>query len=78
MGIIRSTPDHEVHMKSEVLEDLNYIEASMCGWQYYMEDYTGFAKINEQVSVYYVIDGHGGPDIAELVVFWIPKILRKS
>jgi hypothetical protein len=29
-----------------------------------MEDYTGYAKINDKFTVYFVIDGHGGPDLA--------------
>lgn len=66
MGIIRSTPDSNINIKSSNLPDLNYIEASACGWQHYMEDYTHFSKINEKVSVFYVIDGHGGPDVAEI------------
>jgi serine/threonine protein phosphatase PrpC len=43
-----------------------------------MEDYTGFAQINPKVSVFYVIDGHGGPDLAEMAAEDIPDMLRES
>jgi serine/threonine protein phosphatase PrpC len=29
-----------------------------------MEDYTGCVKLNEKLTLFFVIDGHGGPDIA--------------
>jgi serine/threonine protein phosphatase PrpC len=66
MGIIRSSPDTAVHLKFQKFSDVNYLEGSVCGWQHYMEDYTGYSKISDKVSAYYVIDGHGGPDLAEL------------
>lgn len=43
-----------------------------------MEDYTGFAEINHKLSAFYVIDGHGGPDLAELAHSAIPEILRNT
>ncbi len=43
-----------------------------------MEDYTGFAQIDDKVSVFFVIDGHGGPDLAELATEEIPKLLESS
>lgn len=78
MGVIRSTPNEEVALSSEKLTDLNYVAASVCGWQHLMEDYTGHARINEEVSVFYVVDGHGGPDLAELTARLIPEILTHS
>ncbi len=36
MGIIRSSPDNNVKVKSESMKDLNYVSAATCGWQYYM------------------------------------------
>ncbi len=64
MGIIRSAPDCEIHLKSQKYSDVNYLEASVCGWQNNMEDYTGCVKLNEKLTLFFVIDGHGGPDIA--------------
>jgi serine/threonine protein phosphatase PrpC len=78
MGIIRSSPDSEIHLKSQKFSDVNYLEASVCGWQHYMEDYTGYARISEKVSVFFVIDGHGGPDLAEITAELIPEILKQS
>jgi hypothetical protein len=46
MGVIRSTPQEEVNMQAEKFTDLNCVAASTCGWQHFMEDYTGYAKIN--------------------------------
>ena len=40
----------------------------MCGWQHHMEDCTGYAQINAKLSAFFVIDGHGGPDLAELAM----------
>ena len=77
MGIIRSSPDSSIHLKAEKFSDVNYLQASTCGWQHYMEDYTGQARISDKVSVFYVIDGHGGPDIAEVAAELIPEILKK-
>lgn len=37
-----------------------------------MEDYTGCVKLNEKLTLFYVIDGHGGPDIAEITAELIP------
>jgi len=36
MGAIRSAPDKKINIKAEKLEDLNYVEASVCGWQHIM------------------------------------------
>lgn len=36
MGAIRSAPDTKINIKAEKLEDLNYVEASVCGWQHIM------------------------------------------
>ena len=66
MGAIRSVPDTQVNIKADKLTDLNYVEASICGWSHAMEDYTGCAQISPSVSIYYVLDGHGGPDLAEM------------
>lgn len=64
MGAIRSQPDTKVNIKAEKFDDLNYVEASVCGWQHMMEDYTGYARINDKFTVYFVLDGHGGSDLA--------------
>jgi serine/threonine protein phosphatase PrpC len=37
-----------------------------------MEDYTGYAQIAPKLSVYFVIDGHGGPDLAEIATEELP------
>jgi serine/threonine protein phosphatase PrpC len=72
MGIIRSAPDCEIRLKSQKYSDVNYLEASVCGWQNSMEDYTGCVKLNEKLTLFYLIDGHGGPDIAEITAELIP------
>ena len=64
MGAIRSLPDEEVTSKSDRLIELNYVEGSVCGWQHHMEDFTGFVRISANVSAFFVLDGHGGPDLA--------------
>ena len=28
--------------------------------------------------MFFVIDGHGGPDLAEMAVYYIPEILKES
>ena len=66
MGAIRLAPCSEVNSKADKFADLNYVEASVCGWQHHMEDYTGYAHLNSKLSVFFVIDGHGGPDLAEM------------
>lgn len=78
MGIIRSAPETTINLSSQKFADVNYLEASVCGWQHYMEDFTGHAKLSESVSVFFVIDGHGGPDLAELAAEMIPELLKKS
>ena len=64
MGVIRSAPVTEITSKKAKFSDLNYVEASVCGWHHYMEDYTGYAQINSSLSLFFVLDGHGGPDLA--------------
>lgn len=78
MGAIRSIANTEVAISADNFPDLNYVAASVCGWQPSMEDYTGYARINNKVSVFFVIDGHGGPDLAAMVVDEIPEILSSS
>ena len=72
MGVIRSVPDRKITTNHDNFHDLYYAEASVCGWQHHMEDYTGHATISNKVSVFYVIDGHAGPDVAELAAQFIP------
>lgn len=66
MGLIRSSPDTTISLSSQKFPDVNYLQASICGWQHFMEDFTGQAQITETVSVFYVLDGHGGSDLPEL------------
>ena len=70
--------DRQVSTNHDNFPDLNYAEASVCGWQHHMEDTTGHAAISNKVSVFYVIDGHGGPDVAEVAGQMIPELLAKS
>ena len=43
-----------------------------------MEDFTGFSQINSNLSAFFVIDGHGGPDLAEMAVDEISELLKRS
>lgn len=43
-----------------------------------MEDYTGYAQIAPNLSVFFVIDGHGGPDLAQIAAEEIPEMLRDN
>ncbi len=43
-----------------------------------MEDYTGYAQVSPKESVFFVIDGHGGPDLAEIATELIPSLLRNN
>jgi serine/threonine protein phosphatase PrpC len=72
MGAIRSIPNNEINIHAEKLNEFNYVEASVCGWQHSMEDFTGYAQISEKVSVFFVIDGHGGQDLAHIAAECIP------
>jgi hypothetical protein len=45
MGLIRSSPDTAITLSSQKFPDVNYLQASLCGWQHFMEDFTGHAQI---------------------------------
>lgn len=60
MGVIRSAPDTHINIESQSLDECNYVSASVCGWQYYMEDYFGQVQI-DKITLFFIIDGHGGP-----------------
>lgn len=45
MGLIRSSPDTAITLSSQKFHDLNYLQASVCGWQHFMEDFTRHAPI---------------------------------
>lgn len=68
MGAIRSIPDQEVRVAAEKRPDLNFVEASVCGWQHHMEDFSGSLQLSSNLSAFFVLDGHGGPDLAELAL----------
>ncbi len=61
MGALRSIPDKSVSCEVKSFEKFELVTASMCGWQYCMEDFSFSFKFSEDVQVIGILDGQSGP-----------------
>mgnify|MGYP001375963432 CR=1 FL=1 len=67
MGAIRSLPENEVNTLVEMHEDKDYyfVTVFVCGWQFFMEDFE-VSITKGKKNLFAIIDGHNGPEVAEL------------
>lgn len=77
MGAIRTFPENEVRAYSESHKSHYFVTASMCGWQVYMEDFT-YADTHLDTKVFAIIDGHNGPEVAELCQTKLGELLKNN
>ncbi len=77
MGAIRSSPENHINIASEQEKLFECVSASTCGWQQFMEDYlVTFDCHNTHFLI--VLDGMGGPEIAEFCRDNLPSLISKN
>jgi serine/threonine protein phosphatase PrpC len=48
------------------------------GWRKYMEDAVLFHRINKDIFLFAVFDGHGGMEVSQLCAKKIPEVLEAN
>lgn len=77
MGLFSSKPVTIKISESGECALLKFGVSSMQGWRAQMEDsYIAESNFDEEISLFAVFDGHGGPDIAKFCKKYLPKELK--
>lgn len=76
MGIYLSKPNTEKHSLKGNNEKLSFGASSMQGWRMTMEDaHISELKVTDDIALFAVFDGHGGPEVAKFCSLYFNKYL---
>lgn len=79
MGIYLSKPNTTKNSETGETDKLKFGASSMQGWRMTMEDaHIAASSLDNEISLFAVFDGHGGPEVAKFCSKYFPQYLKEN